>query len=182
MRWDALFDDLEGQLAEAARREWEAEVADRTRKERAEVRWDERAAASIGCTLAVMTGAGRVTGVLRDVGRDWLLIDLVDDRPAIVPTRSVLSVSGLLARSESHPARRKFALGVALRAVSRDRLPVAVHDQRGGVVVGTLDLVGMDYLEIAEHPADTVRRDEAITGRRVIPFDAVASIERASLV
>lgn len=182
MRWDALFDDLEAQLAEESRREWEAEAADRTRKERAEVGWLDRAARSTASLLTVTTAAGRLNGILRDLGRDWLLIELRDGRPALVSAAAVVSVSGLSARSESDRPGRRFAFGIALRAVSRDRLPVAVHDRLGGVVVGTLDVVGSDYVEIAEHPADTVRRAGSVTGRRVVPFGAIATVQQASLV
>ena len=181
MRWDALFDDLEGQLAEAARREWEAEVADRTRRERAEVTWVDRASASVGRYVSVHTPAGAVHGTLADLGRDWLLVDEGVDRPALVPHAAVLSVAGLTHRSDDAESGlgRRFGIGVALRAIARDRLPMSVHDVRGGVVVGTVDVVGLDYVEIAEHPADAVRRPESVTGVRIVPTAQVAFVRRA---
>ena len=47
MRWDDLFDDLEAQLAAAERDEALAQVAERTRAERAQVGWFDRVAAAV---------------------------------------------------------------------------------------------------------------------------------------
>ncbi len=47
MRWERLFDDLEAQLVADERRDLDAEVADRTRRERALLGLHERLAAVV---------------------------------------------------------------------------------------------------------------------------------------
>lgn len=49
-------------------------------------------------------------------------------------------------------------------------------DVDGGTVHGTIDAVGADAFDIAEHPLDSPRRAEHLRGERVIPFAAVAVI------
>ncbi|MBO1755579.1 hypothetical protein [Allobranchiibius sp. CTAmp26] len=174
MRWSELFADLEAQLAQADQAELDAQVADRTRRERAAVSWTDRAAAALGERLTVHTPVGPVRGVLEDLGADWLLLD-----EAVLPFSAVLSVAGLPTRStDGRGLGRRFGIGVALRGIARDRCAVAVQDVHRGVVVGTVDAVGSDHVEIAEHPADAVRRSAVLTGHRVVPFRAIAVIRR----
>ncbi|MDE9367733.1 hypothetical protein PZ938_19115 [Luteipulveratus sp. YIM 133132] len=180
MRWQDLFADLEGQLRQAQLRERDAEVADRTRRERATVSWTDRAAASIGATLTVATAAGRITGRLDDLGQDWLLLEESGRRSALVPVAAVVGVVGLAVHADDdHGLGRRFGLTVALRAVSRDRAPVVVHDVVGGVASGTIDRVGADHFDLAEHPPDLPRRPESVTGERVVPFAGLAVVRRA---
>ncbi len=180
MRWQELFADLEGQLVAAERDERYAQVGERTRVERAQVQLADRLAASQRRQITVATAAGPVSGQLDDLGRDWLLIDETGRRGALIPLDAVVTVVGLAGRSDDDRRMgRRFGLGSALRGVSRDRAPVAVHDRAGGLSTGTIDVVGADYLELAEHPADAVRRSGAITGRRVVPFGALAVVRRA---
>ena len=72
MRWERLFDDLEAQLELDERREQEAEVADRTRRERAQVDLQARLLANVGVTVSLRlpappgsTGPEVVTGSTR---------------------------------------------------------------------------------------------------------------------
>ena len=179
MRWSELFADLEAQLEEADRAQTQAEVADRTRRERAAVSWTDRAASALGERMSVSTPIGPVRGVLEDLGRDWLLLDEEGHGSILVPFSAVLSVTGLPSRStDGRGSGRRFGLGVALRGIARDRGAVTVQDVYGGVVVGTVDTVGSDHLDIAEHPADAVRRSAVLTGRRVVPFRAIAVVRR----
>lgn len=181
MRWEELFGDLEAQLVEADRQEREAEAAELTRHERAQVGWLDRVAGSMGESISCMTTAGAVDGRLVDLGRDWLVVDEFGRGSAIVPVHSVVSVGGLGRRSDqSLTPAREFGLGVALRAISRDRAPVGVYDSGGGVWVGTIDFVGHDHLEVALHPGDAVRRASAVTGRRVILWSSIAVVRRIS--
>src|SRR5690349_6457042 len=69
MRWQALFDDLEAQLAEGEAAELQAEVADRTRREVGLVRVVDRLAAASGHEVAVALGAaGVLRGRILDAG------------------------------------------------------------------------------------------------------------------
>ena len=127
--------------------------------------------------MVVTTAAGQVRGRLDDVGRDWMLLEETGRRTAVVPLAAITSVVGLSRHSdEDRGMGRRFGLGSALRAISRDRAPVAVHDDSGGLSTGTIDMVAADHLELAEHPADALRRGPAITGHRVIPFAALAVV------
>lgn len=180
VRWQDLFADLEAQLLAEQRRELQAEVADRTRRERAEVTVLDRAARSVGQLITVVTGAGSVRGTLDDLGKDWLLVQEQGRHAALVPMTAVAAVVGLDTRSDDDWGMgRRFGLGVALRAVARDRAPVAIHDVAGGLATGTIDKVGADHLDLAEHPADAVRRATALTGHRVVPFAAIGIVRRA---
>lgn len=179
MRWDDLFDDLEAQLAAAEREEVLAEVAERTRAERAQVGWFDRVVAALGETVTCATAAGPVQGRITDHGKDWLVIEESGRGSAIVPAAAVVSIGGLGRRSQAGVTpRRRFGLGVALRAVSRDRSPVAVHDVGGGLWAGTIDFVGSDHLEVLLHPADALPRAGVVTGRRVVPWSSIAVIRR----
>ncbi|NHN54544.1 hypothetical protein G9U51_01960 [Calidifontibacter sp. DB0510] len=180
MRWEELFGDLEGQLAEAERRDWEAQLPDRTRAERAEVTLLDRCAATIGAVVTIDTAAGPVRGELADLGKDWLCVREEGRSDAWVPQTAALAVAGLSPRSD--PAvriGRRFGMGVALRAIARDRAPVTIHAPGGLRWAGTIDHVGRDHLDLAEHPADAVRRRGAVTGHRAVPFAAICVVRRA---
>lgn len=180
MRWQDLFEDLEAQLLADERRELQAEVADRTRRERAEVTVLDRAARSVGTVITVVTGAGPVRGTLDDLGKDWLLVQEHGRHAALVPMAAVTALVGLATRSDDDRGMgRRFGVGVALRAIARDRAAVAIHDICGGLATGTIDKVGADHVDLAEHPADAVRRATALTGHRVVPFAAIGIVRRA---
>ena len=180
VRWQDLFADLEAQLLAEQRRELQAEVADRTRRERAEVTVLDRAARSLGAVVTVVTGAGAVRGALEDVGKDWLLVQEEGRHAALLPMSAVTALIGLASHSDDDRGLgRRFGIGVALRAIARDRAPVAIHDVAGGLAVGTIDKVGADHLDLAEHPADAMRRATSLTGHRVVPFAAIGIVRRA---
>lgn len=178
MRWEDLFADLEAQWQREQRAEQEAQLAGLVREERAAVAWTDRMATARGQTLSLITPAGRVTGVLQDVGGDWLLLD-ESGHSVLVPVTAVLAISGLpLRSSDERRHTRRLGLGAALRGIGRDRASVTVHDTAGGQYTGSIDWVGADHLDLSEHPADAVRRPAEITGRRTLPFVAVALIRR----
>ncbi|HEY8308860.1 MAG TPA: hypothetical protein VIG79_19485 [Lapillicoccus sp.] len=197
MRWERLFDDLEAQLSSDVTRELVAEVADRTRRERALVGMHERFAAAADRTVVEIrvAGVGLLRGLVTGSGPDWVLLDhRVEaalsvvaatgsgtarvDRPMLVPTHAIRSVTGLGGAEQTGAVAKAFGLGSALRAVSRDRAVVDVVDVDGAVVTGTIDSVGQDYLEVAEHSADLPRRAENVLAVRAIPFAGVAMVRR----
>jgi prophage tail gpP-like protein len=75
---------------------------------------------------------------------------------------------------------KRFGLGAALRAASRDRAVVELADVDGRLVTGTIDVVGADHLELAEHAADEARRSANVTGRLIVPFWSLGSVRRIS--
>jgi hypothetical protein len=179
-RWDRLFDDLEAQMHADASRELRAEVVDRTRRERALVGMPGRLLGNAGRQVAVRTPAGAHAGLIKEVGADWLLLQTTAERLVLIPTGALRSVTGLLPGShEPSLVSRSLGLGAALRAISRDRCAVELTDLDGHVLTGTLDAVGADHLELAEHPVDEPRRRGNVRALHLVPFGAVAAIVRA---
>ncbi|MEP6648740.1 MAG: hypothetical protein ABJA74_02350 [Lapillicoccus sp.] len=196
MRWERLFDDLEAQLRSDEARELAAEVADRTRRERALVGLHERFAAAVDRTVVEIrvAGVGLLRGLVTGSGPDWVLLDhraehplsVVPstggdrrvDRPVLIATSAIRTVTGLGGAEQTGAVAKGFGLGSALRAVSRDRAVVDVVDVEGTVLTGTIDSVGQDYVEVAEHSADLPRRAENVLGVRAIPFSGMAMVRR----
>ncbi len=180
MRWERLFDDLEAQLLADGRRELDAEVADRTRRERALLGLHERLTATIGgrAISVRVAGVGVVTGRATGVGPDWLLLEERPDLPVLVPFGAIRVVTGLLGAEQTGAVAKGFTLGAALRAISRDRAVVELVDVDGASLWGTIDAVGQDALDVAEHPADLPRRAEHVVACRTLPFTALALVRR----
>ncbi|WP_163508871.1 hypothetical protein [Fodinicola acaciae] len=183
-RWEGLFADLEAQAAALGQADADAELADLVRSRVGELRLYDRLRAAWGQSIALtVCGAGRVDGVLREAGVDWLLLADAYRREVLVPAAAVTSVAGLgphslTPGSEGHVAAR-LTLRWALRRITRDRSPVAVTLTDGGQLFGTPDRVGADFLDLAEHPADQPRRATAVRGIRAIPLAALALLRRA---
>ncbi len=176
VRWERLFDDLEAQVAAQARLELDAEVAERTRLERSRVTLGERVVGALGAEVSLRLRGGTVVrGRLEDSGDGWLLLVEAGGRQLLVPVAAVLGISGL-GRPRDDARARRFGIGSAMRIISRDRRAVVVVDVDGGSVHGTIDAVGADAFDIAEHPLDMPRRPEHVRGERVVPFAAVAVI------
>ncbi len=183
-RWEGLFDDLDQQWRAQARRELDAEVADRTRAERASIGLASRLAAAGSEPVEVLLCTGvRLTGPVVDVGLDWVLLgDALGGQaraPRLVAFWALTSVGGLGRRSTASGQARSFALGFALRGLSRDRAVVCLEDVGGTATVGTIDAVGADVLDLAQHAADLPRRPENITGRRLVRLAALAVVRPA---
>ncbi len=176
MRWDRLFDDLEGQLAQEQRGELEAEIADRTRRERAMVHVLDRLAASQGEIAVVLRGERRLAGMVSDVGRDFLIV--AERVRHLVPLAAVLEVIGLTDRAVgpgAAAALRRFGLGYALRGLARDRAVVVLSDVTGRALSGRIGVVGADYLELTPGERGQQRGVDRPSAR-VIPFAAVACV------
>jgi hypothetical protein len=181
MRWQQLFADLEARFQaeqEAAER---AEVASRTRFEVGALRLVDRLRGAEGAAVSLTCrGAGQVAGTLTEVGADWLLLTDDAGRDCLVATSAVRAAGGLGRRTavaqEAGAVRVRLDLRRALRGLARDRAPVQVVLDEGTVVTGTIDRVGADYLEVAEHPSDLHRRAGAVQGVRTVVLDAVALV------
>jgi hypothetical protein len=181
MRWQQLFADLEAQFAEAASAPERAEEASRARAEMGAVRLPERLGAALDHPVLVRCrGAGQVGGTLVDLGPDWLLLEDDGGRDVLVAVAAVLAVGGLgretAVAEPAGPVRSRLDLRRAVRALARDRAAVQVVLVDGGTLTGTVDRVGADHFELAEHEADLPRRADAVAGVRAVVLDAVVLV------
>ncbi len=178
MRWQDLFDDLEAQAAAQDAAEVRGEVADRTRRERGSLHLSDRLRPGTEHPLAVqLAGAGTVRGRLSEVGPDWLLLTESAGREALLPLAAVLSVTGVGQRAEvskgAGEVARRLDLRWVLRGLVRSRAGVTVVLGDGSAATGTLDHVGTDHVDLAEHAAGEPRRPGAVRQVRVIPLAAL---------
>jgi hypothetical protein len=183
MRWRALFDDLEAQAEALAQGELETEVRDRLRRETSLLRLLDRLTPSVGAALQVhVHGPGVVTGVLQAAGSDWLLLEEPGGHELLVPALAVLSVSGLGPRAQAPGSEgevgRRLDLRWALRGLARDRAGLSVVLRDGLVLSGTLDRVGADFVELAEHGTGEARRSGAVRAVRLLPLEGLALLRR----
>ena len=182
-RWGALFADADAEWAGLEAAELEAEVLDRLRGEAAAVSLSDRLRAALGTAVRVRVPGDLVDGVVDGVGTDWLVLTLPGRGQALVPTAGVLGISGLpgtaaTAATASRVAAR-LTLTAGLRTLARERIPVRMRLTDASEVSGTIDRVGRDYVELAEHPAGEPRRAGAVQDRRVIPLSALAVVRSA---
>jgi len=192
MRWDNLFDDLEGQLEQelgAEETDLRAEE-ERLRLGRLTLR-DRLLALSVAAHAAPvrvsLTDGSTLDLSPRTFGRDWISGDVVDhsSRRAqfILPLDAIASLR--LTRAQvsdsledaANPENerglsRRLGLAFVLRDLCRRRHAVElVLDD--GLVGGTIDRVGRDHLDLAVHEAGTARRETLVSHYRVVPFSRV---------
>lgn len=189
MRWDRLFDDLEG-LIDAEQREQERMLereAEALRLGRLTLR--ERLVALAGTAsptaLRIVLRDGREVQLEPDgFGRDWIGGRLVDASRAgsvILPIAAIETVAPspeqATASLAEHPSPRvrladRIGLAFVLRDLARRRLAVELATERGPLH-GTIDLVAADHLELALHEPGTPRRAGELRGLRLVPFERV---------
>ncbi|HEU4491235.1 MAG TPA: hypothetical protein VFR74_10215 [Jiangellales bacterium] len=183
MRWERLFDDLEAQLEAAGQRDLATEIADRTRRELARIRLADRLRAARGHEVACrVLGAGSVVGRVAAVGPEWVLLEESTGCEALVPLAGLTSVGGLGLRSTVPGTEglvgARLGLRHVLRGIARDRSPVGVTLVDGSALGGTVDRVGADFVEVAEHGPGEPRRPLDVQGVRSIPFGGLALVRR----
>lgn len=181
MRWDALFDDLESQMAESDRLGFEAEVAERARVEMVAAGLVDRLRALLGSRIGVHLQCGDVIeGVLRHAGADALLLD---DGPhqVLMPYAGVLRYTGIgrLLGVEPSRVRRSIGLAHSLRALARDRAHLAVTlGSMSGVarLEGVIDRVGKDHFDLALVMPGEARRSRHVRQVSTVPFAALSAV------
>jgi hypothetical protein len=183
MRWDNLFGDLEAQADALELAQRMGEVEERARIETAQLRLLDRLRAAVGFALRLrlVTGA-LVDGELTRVGGQWLLVNELAGRQALVPLSAVASVSGLgrLAAAPNSQGAVESRLGLThvLRGIARDRSPVRAELVGGATIDGTIDRVGADFVELAAHAAGVARRHGDVRQVLLVAVAALAVIRR----
>lgn len=194
MRWDRLFADLEGRFDELADEEADAERADRERVAIGAISAHERLAGAVGRPIRVgLAGGAIVAGALRAVGPDWLLVAEREQRDCVLPWRSVAVVQGITAATGPAPSGLDLRLDLrhALRGLARDRAPVQIALSGGagggpmagpsGELIGTIDRVGADFIEMALHAAGEPRRMAAVRSVALVPLASILFVRATPL-
>lgn len=180
MRWARLFADLEAQFEAEDAADLASEIASRTRHEIGRLTMSDRLSASVGHPMRVTcAGAAELAGQLRDVGSGWLLLDEGLGREILVNLASVSAVQGVGQRSVSAPetpVTRRLDFRYALRGLARDRAPLQILLTSGPVLTGTLDRVGADFAELAEHLSGDLRRKAEVQAVRLVSLSAIAAL------
>ena len=184
MRWGALFDDLESQVAAAQRVALEGHAGELVRAEQSLLALSDRLRGHRGAVEVVLKGGFRVLGHVTEVAEEWCTLE-APPRSILIPIRGLVSVSGLSREVlvEASRVRRTLSLGTALRALARDRTQVACHIDAGGTepvaVSGMIDVVGRDYIELTldrtrDRAAQTVRQTSVIPMANIVAVTSPA--------
>lgn len=194
MRWDRLFDDLEGQLEQELGAEERDERAEEERLRLGRLSLRERLIAlrenygsDVAYSVTVQLSNGDLVALRPTAfGRDWLAADIVDGarrRPqcvlplaalaALLLTRDQVEASLAPVEPETGGSlAARLTLPFVLRDLSRRRAGVTLRTPAGDTH-GTIDRVGRDHLDLAVHPADTARRERSVVQYRVVPLDQI---------
>lgn len=181
MRWQDLFDDLEGQAQSWQRAERDAEVADRTRAEVGQITLLNRLRSNEGRRVSVrLVGGGSASGDVVRVGVDWVL--LACPHEVVVPVAAIATAANLPWEAVSPEGvavvTSRLTLSSAFRAIAvgRARVTVLLRDQ--STVSGTPDRVGRDFVDIAVHHEDEAPRTCLVSMRTTIAFGAISAVTR----
>jgi hypothetical protein len=159
-----LFADLEAQADRLELADRAAEVSERVRIEVGALSLGDRLRPALGGQVRLRCrGEFRIAGVLRQVSSQWVLVDGGRGDETLVSTTNLVSVTGLtrLAATPAHQAvESRLGIRQVLRGIAADRSTCQIRLADASTVVGTLDRVGGDFVEVALHAGDVRRRSE----------------------
>jgi hypothetical protein len=175
-----VFDELEAEFEAGLRREAEQETLAAVRAEvGATVLW-EQLARRIDSEATVLAGARAFRGSVVASYPEFLVLRAADGAEHLIhhsPAVSVvLPAEPPTLRPAPPAAARRYQFALALRELARRREPVRVDLADGTRCDGTIEAVGSDYLEIAEHDLGEARRRAAVRARRFVGFTAVVAV------
>lgn len=174
-----LFEELEAEFEASLRREADQQTVAALRAQAAETLLWEALARRVGSDVAVQAGPRWFRGTLVASYPDFFVIrDRLSRTQYLVRLGPAVSVAlppePQALRLLPAPPRYRFIL--ALRELARRREPVRLELADGNDIAGTIEVVGNDHLEIAEHNFGEARRQTALTGRRLLALAAVAVV------
>jgi hypothetical protein len=195
VRWDNLFDDLEGQLEQGLNAEETDLRAEEERLRLGRLSLRGRLTSLAGpdapggaqLLQIVLLSGETVTVRPTAFGRDWLAADLIAAAaPLAVPAgvQCVLplaAIAGVMLNrtqveaslgAESESAARivdRIGLPFVLRDLCRRRKPLELYTATG-TLPGTIDRVGRDHVDIAVHSPGTLRRSREVAHVRIVPL------------
>lgn len=192
MRWDNLFDDLESQLEQELGAEDVDLLAEeeRLRLGRLSLRDRLRAMSATNESIRlILTDSSRVAIEVGAFGRDWIAGELSEDgrRPAScvipiaaiagclpTPAQTAASVGVDIATGMGSLAAR-LGLPFVLRDLCRRRTPIDIRTTHD-LLHGTIDRVGRDHFDLAEHEPGVARRERSVRAIRLVPVAEIVHV------
>lgn len=175
-----VFDELEAEFDAGLRQEAEQETVAAVRAELGSTVLWEQLARRVGSEMVAHAGARVLRGRAVASYPEFLVLRSPDGAEHLVrygPDVSVaLAAEPPSLRPAPGPAVARYQFALALRELARRREPVRIDLTNGTTVNGTVEVVGSDYLEVAEHDPGEARRRAAVRARRFVGFAAVAAV------
>lgn len=176
-RFDALLAGIVAEAEAADAAALDADIAEVERAARAEARLLDRLRAQREVSLEIVDG-GLVRGLVAAVGRDVVVL-AADDGDWAVPAWGITAIINPIEGVE--PARslsERLGLASIARSWARQRSLVRVMRVDGAPLDGTIDAVGADHVELAEHDPGEPRHPGAVRRQVMIPLGAISAIRR----
>jgi hypothetical protein len=175
-----VFDELEAEFEAGLRLEAEQESMAAVRAELgATVLW-EQLARRVGSQTTVLAGSRAFRGAVVASYPEFLVVRTADGAEHLIRYGPAVSIALPTEPPPLRPtpaaASHRYQLALALRELARRREPVRALLADGTSCDGTIEAVGSDYLEIAEHHLGEARRRGAVRARRFIGFAAVVAV------
>ena len=175
-----VFDELEAEFEAGLRQEAEQEALAAVRAELGSTVLWEQLARRLGNEATVLAGARAFRGTAVASYPEFLVLRADDGTEHLIrygPAVSVaLAAEPAALRPAPAAATRRYQFALALRELARRREPVRVELADVTRCDGTIEAVGSDYLEIAEHELGEARRRVAVRARRFVGFEAVVAV------
>ncbi|MFW0108507.1 hypothetical protein ACN08Z_05195 [Rothia sp. P7181] len=175
---EKIFRDYEAQLDSLRQQEIESSAQESRRAEFAKIQQVDRLAAQQGRRIRVCCHPSILwSAELETVGNGWVQLRSTTEN-ILIPLRSILWWEGENRRSQldAGAITRKLNFSYAFRALSVARTPLRIfHRDFVTTTEGTVEKVGLDFIEVALHPLDGQYRSRNITGMRVVGLENVGA-------
>ena len=192
MRWDHLFDDLESQLEHELGAEELDLLAEEERLRLGRLTLRERLRTVIPDVVRLTLSDGtRLTLTLGAVGRDWIAGEEVRESGAgaccVVPTASIAGcflepaqIAATLTQDAAGASpvgslSGRLGLPFVLRDLCRRRAALTISTP-AELLHGTIDRVGRDHVDLAEHDPGVPRRDRDVRALRILPIERIVLV------
>jgi hypothetical protein len=171
VRWDRLFDELEGQVEHEHARVRDALVEELREGEWSEVSWTDLFPEGSDVEVVVRE-VGPVRGTVRFANRQVLHLKSASAEH-VVATPAVVWASGGHRPAAASAVLGSLGWGHVLRSAGEDVVRLSLAE--GQSVEGRIDVVGADFVRIATGPGGQDRRSA-----RLVPFSAIRMLTVSS--
>ena len=180
-RFDALFAGLEAQLDATSAADDDLAVEEIERAAWSEVTLLDRlrgVATTAHAVVVEIADHGPVAGQVAEIGRDVVVLH-ADDGDWAISGWGIAAVIGADDRSAPGDGiAGRLGFTAVARRWSRERSVVRVFRRGGAPLDGTIDRVGADHLDLAEHDPGVPRLPSEVRRSLAVPLAAITALRR----